>query len=392
MRSCTMLAFCALAASTAVPDTADARSPFSILTSPLRSVMRAVPGMGGRRIHHRRTAARAYASQGHQATAVERTAVERSPGGGAAEGGRTARPPGPAAPFNAYEDIIGYALWPDEYAARFWAHGYGDIMRSVLTPAAVTAAIVESGPTTRHHRKRPARASDADVAGGLTASGMCGVQVEQEAGKPIERIDRTIDLNDAQRANLRELREAVSTAVARGQSACRDTLPATPADRLKAAADALWAIRDADILFRTPLANFYATLTDAQKAKLAEGLKKDEAKNDDAKKDDGGEVAQVCGAAANDLPFGEIERMVRPSQDQRASLDMLKTMSNDMAGYLAASCPNEPLNGPVARLDAAGNRVNALLYAAINFNQVLGGFYLQLNDDQKKQFDSVGRR
>ena len=46
----------------------------------------------------------------------------------------------------------------------------------------------------------------------------------------------------------------------------------------------------------------------------------------------------------------------------------------------------------IARLDAAGNRVNALLYAAINFNQVLGGFYLQLNDEQKKQFDSVGRR
>jgi len=142
----------------------------------------------------------------------------------------------------------------------------------------------------------------------------------------------------------------------------------------KLSADGLWAMRDADILLRTPLVNFYATLSDDQKAQL------------------GSTAAELpCSLAANDLPVGAIEQSVRPTEAQRASLEMMKGFSSEMSGYLASSCPNEAPADPVGRLDAAGNRVSALLYAVMLFDQALNGFYSGLSDDQKKRFDGVRR-
>ena len=227
MRGCTMLAFCALAALTAVPDTADARSPFSVLTSPLRSVMRAVPGLGGRRLHHRRVAARAYRRKAIKLTAVERTtAVERSPGGGATEGGRTTRPSSPAPhsmPTRTSSAMrCGRTSTPIGSGPRLWRYH-----SLVLTPSAVTAAISEDGTKRPRHRKRPAKASDADVAGGLTASGMCG-GAGRAGGRQADRAHRPDDR--PQRCSAREPQGAARGREHGGRTRARRlprTLPAT---------------------------------------------------------------------------------------------------------------------------------------------------------------------
>jgi hypothetical protein len=354
----------ALAVLVAIPDSTEARSRFSrgiigIATAPVRTVMRAVPGFSGSRFGNRQ-AARAYArapsrraavagatAAGAAVASVARPSAEDTDPSRVPQGARPATNAGNAQSsntqsFNAYEDLIGYALWPQDYAARFWSRGYGDLMKSMVSAAA--------------------------------SPGMCAGETEEQAAKPVERLTQAIELTEPQRARLAELRSALGEAVARGKAACRDAMPAAPSARLKLSADGLWSMRDADILLRTPLVKFYATLSDVQKAQLA------------------GTAAELpCSLAANDLPVGAIEQSVRPTEAQRASLEMMKGFSSEMSGYLASSCPNEAPADPVGRLDAAGNRVSALLYAVMLFDQALNGFYSGLSDDQKKRFDGVRR-
>ena len=356
------LAALSVTALVAVPDYAEARSRFSrgiigVATAPVRTVMRVVPGFSGSRFGNRQ-AARAYArAPSRRATVASTTAAGAAvasvarPNAEEIDPSRVPQGARPAAAntqsvntqsFNAYEDLIGYALWPQDYAARFWSRGYGDLMKSMVSAAA--------------------------------APGMCTGETEEQAAKPVERLTQAIELTEPQRARLAELRSALGEAVARGKAACRDAMPPAPSARLKLSADGLWSMRDADILLRTPLVNFYATLSDAQKAQL------------------NGTAAELpCSLAANDLPVGAIEQSVRPTEAQRASLEMMKGFSNEMSGYLAGSCPNEAPADPVGRLDAAGNRVSALLYAVMLFDQALNGFYSGLSDDQKKRFDGVRR-
>jgi len=60
--------------------------------------------------------------------------------------------------FNAYDDILGYALWPQDYAARFWGRGYGDIITALITPSTVTASkptVTASNADNRKDRRAP---------------------------------------------------------------------------------------------------------------------------------------------------------------------------------------------------------------------------------------------
>ena len=383
MRHATLLVVAILTALIAAPSAADARkrfgppSIFGILTAPMRMML-------PRSAHRHRGARRSYARTRHQqaprahpeeqvrtgavaaapavtAAPVAAPALTAAPAAATAAPARTA-----PAPFNPYEDMLGYALWPNDYAGRFWARSYADVMRSVVSPAASP--------------RRPGPAK------GEAIAGMCAPQATKRADGPLDRLEQTIALTDEQRAKLQDLRTAVSAAVERGQAACRDAPPATPTDRLKAMMDGLWAMRDADILFRTPLDSFYRSLTDEQTGKLGGGVQ-----DGTTGGPPGAAANQACGQAANDMPIDEITRSVQPTEEQRGSLEMLRGMSADLSKYLAAACPQEAPPTPVARLDAAGNRVNAMLYAAMNLDPVLNGFYFQLNDEQKKKFDSMGR-
>jgi len=378
MRHATLLVVAILTALIAASSAADARrrlgpgTIFGILTAPMRMMT-----------HHRasrhrtyRSYARARHQQAPRARPEEQVrtgavapapAVTAAPAAAAAAAAPAAAAAAPAATaparFNPYEDMLGYALWPNDYAGRFWTLGYGEVMRSVISPAA-------------------AGVRDARPAKGGAIAGMCAEQAKERAGSLLDRVEQTITLTEEQRLRLLDLRTAVIEAFGRGQSACRDTVPATPTDRLRAMMDGLWAMRDADILFRTPLDNFYQSLTDEQKATLGPL---------DATTGGPRAASQICSQAANDMPIDEIARSVQPTDEQRGSLEMLRGMSADLSKYLAGTCPQEAPRTPVGRLDAAGNRVNAMLYAAMNLDPVLNGFYFQLSGEQKKKFDSIGR-
>jgi LTXXQ motif family protein len=381
MRYGTLLIATALAALGAASSAADARkrlgpaTVLDILTSPIRALTQGGPAPRAYRHRGGAYAARHPARSRPEDDAPPATATVAAPPAAA-----VAAVPGS---LNVYEDILGYALWPNDYAGRFWTRGYGDIMKSVVVPATAPASARDEEHR-RGRRLASARARDANrgTANADPGAGMCSPQAKEQASGPIDRIERTLELTEAQMLKLQELRAAVAEAVERGKAACRDVLPRAPSDRLKAMMDGLWALRDADILFRTPLDRFYRSLTDEQKVRL--GSPGTTA---------GGPppAGATCGLSANDMPIEEITQSVRPTQEQRASLDMLQGMSADLSKYLTAACPQETPSTPVGRLDAAGERVTAMLYAAVNLDPALNGFYFQLSDEQRKKFDSLGR-
>jgi hypothetical protein len=381
MRRWKVCAILGLSVLTALPASADARSRFSpggifgLVTAPLRMVTRGFSGAAiGPRFHQRGAAARALAVGGTETASIDRPRPEQG-----SEPGRARRMSSSTAAFNGYESILGYALWPDDYAEQFWAQGYGDVMNAVITPSARSALAAT------------AKTSDVpwDIPNSVVAAGMCGPQTKEGANKPIERIVQTIELTDAQRRTLEQLRLALTEASERGKAACRDETPRAPAERLKAMMDGLWALRDAALLLRTPLDNFTNSLDDAQRTRLTSDHSDRRGNRTEA-----GNAERTCAdiaSGANAMPINEIERALRPTQEQRASLDTLRGLSAEMAGYLSASCPRDRPATVVGRLDASADRINAMLYAAMTIDPAINDFYYRLTDEQKAQFNSLRR-
>jgi len=82
---------------------------------------------------------------------------------------------------------------------------------------------------------------------------------------------------------------------------------------------------------------------------------------------------------------------IRPNKDQAASLENLHKTSSDMAKLLIASCAQPIPADPLARLDAAADRLTALNYAATTVQIAFDDLYSKLNNDQKARFDSLAR-
>ena len=77
-------------------------------------------------------------------------------------------------------------------------------------------------------------------------------------------------------------------------------------------------------------------------------------------------VGRLCSGQASAMaewPSGPIEQALRPTDEQRAGLEMLQQVSLGMAGLLMTSCPAHTPATPVARLESAQARLDSVLYA-----------------------------
>jgi hypothetical protein len=178
------------------------------------------------------------------------------------------------------------------------------------------------------------------------------------------------------------------------KAGCRDTGALPTAKRLEAMEQRLWAVQNAGLRIRASLKDFYGTLTDAQKAKF-NGTPQDD-RDGNRKTEDGsmGRLYQTCAAENSSGPnrlVKQIQQTVRPTPDQRASLEAFGKTSGDMAKLLMASCAQATPDSPLARLDAADNRLTTMNYAATAIEVALNDFYGRLTDAQKKKFDAMGR-
>jgi hypothetical protein len=281
---------------------------------------------------------------------------------------------GPLAWPSAYEDVVGFTLWPKEYGERLRVHGIGDVLSTALAPGASIAA-----------RTRQARADDPNSAPVVS---VCGSVDLTATDWPIAQITSAIELKDTQRGALDQFQTALSDAVSSIKSTCRDDANLAPVDRLRVMQNMLWAVHDAAQLIRAPLAKFYDSLSEDQKQKFAAPAQPQAG----ARAISRGDMARMCDLpASTDTAMRQIEQNLRPTKAQRVSLEALQKKAFEMGQFLMASCLKPLPATPGERLDAAADRLTAVIFAVSNVNIALNDFTSQLNDEQKTRLNSLVR-
>jgi hypothetical protein len=296
---------------------------------------------------------------------------------------------GPLVWPSAYEDIVGFALWPNVYGERLRAHGIGDVVTAIFARRGTIA----SRPRVEMARAMAGERTRADMASAGSVR-TCNGAVQATADWPANQIERATDLSSAQRSALEQFKASIAEAVAIINATCRNEAAPTPVERLRSMQNALWAVHDAAILIRTPLADFYASLSDDQKKQfiVPQSQANPHAVATAGQAMNQSDIARVCGMLpSGQWPMRRIEQSLRPTDAQRASLETLQKKLVEMGQFLMASCLQPMPSTPAARLDAAADRLTAVIFAASTVGLALNDFYNQLSEQQKTKFIAVSQ-
>jgi LTXXQ motif family protein len=378
MRRRAVILFFLLAASTApVSDAAHAQlSPQGILGGITRPFRQMLGGLG----HY------PHARRHHGAAPGHRTAAASPGREGSANPEVSLGQVGPPAWPTAYEEVVGFALWPDDYAARIRGRGFDVIADTIVGRFDLPRSSVRTATT------GTAAKNDGDN-GGVNIQ--CRDSGNAADNWPAIRLEQILQLSNAQHDALEKVQSTAGQSINGLKGACQNAGALAPPDRLRALVRMLWMVRDGGISLRAPLKQFYDTLTSAQKVSLG-GQPILASAQSQPKAADPAANKQYQACASTNLESAErlikeIEMKVRPNNDQAASLENLHKVSSDMAKLLIASCAQPIPSEPLARLDAADDQLTAMNYAATNVQIALDDFYGKLSDAQKARFDSSNR-
>jgi hypothetical protein len=106
----------------------------------------------------------------------------------------------------------------------------------------------------------------------------------------------------------------------------------------------------------------------------------------------GGDMCNPRSAGLAEWRIARIERAVRPTDAQRPKLEELRTASTKAAEVITASCPRELPASPVARLEVAEKRLNAMLEAVKIVRPKFEDFYASLTSEQQGRLNSASPR
>ncbi len=291
-------------------------------------------------------------------------------------------------PFAIY-DIYDYSIWGD--GIGFWDYGYPDIYAAIFAPYGHDDLVAYTGPSPlgRRHRRVPPLPQ------------LCGDDSGEIAGLPIDQIAQAIQPNEAQRAALDDLANALISAARMIQASCPTQTAFTAPHRLAVMQQRIEAMIKAESAVQQPLGKFYDLLDDEQEARLnafAEDRRRMSAANaaKEVSKEASKEAsAQGCGAAqpaALQWPADQIEARLHPNDTQRAALKALQDANARAVDVLTAGCQPEDAITPPARLDAVEGRLEAMQRAVSLVSAALEGFYATLSDEQKAQFEAIGQK
>jgi hypothetical protein len=380
------------------PRVADAQGLIGEAVRTVTSPWRLMSHRGGRRTaharrHHQRVAHGRHRARVAHGTRSRAPAAAAATAGGAAagaaanaatEGAATTGVPGPVAdrrqaaaamsaqpgwagplywPY-ATDDLLGYALQPSNAGIRFWGHGARDLADAMFV--------------------RPGTAS-------ANWNEMCGAQRPLNAWT--DEIAQVVQPNEAQRAKLDDLGAAFEQADKSIRGTCPTAETKGPVQRVDVMRDRLWAMRQAVVLMRPPLEGFYQSLDERQRT-LLNDMRATTGSTEPAGATPAQISLHVCAdpaAAAVPWPNAQIERRVRPSNEQRQSLQTLQATTQGMGQLLMASCPRQVPATVLERLDAAEKRLDAMLYAARVIEPQLRTVHSALRDDQRTAFDALGQ-
>jgi len=290
---------------------------------------------------------------------------------------------GPAAWVTAYEEVLGFAFWPDDYGAQFRSRGFDVIVDTI------TGRFEGMRASTRVATTGAAR----NDTGSDVAADQCNDTSSADNKWPANRVEQLLQLSDAQHATLDKVQSAANDTVKTINSNCRQQGDLSPADRLRALVQALWVVRDGNMAMRAPLKDFYESLTSAQKNSFAFQQPQNASPPDDKTQGENKHY-QACAAqniGSAERMVKEIEMKVKPDKTQAASLENLHKTSSDMAKLLIASCAQPIPTDPTGRLDSASDQITAINYAASNVQIALDDFYGRLSQTQKARFEATSR-
>jgi len=281
----------------------------------------------------------------------------------------------------AYGDFFFYSLWPDYYydVDPVWVYGYGDIYEGIFSPYDYSDYV--QGP--RAQRRMTALTQ--------SVAQSCTDEADEVVGWPIDQIHDAVQPNDQQNALLDELGNAVVKASDTIRSHCPTAVSFTPTGRIDAMHERLTGLVQAVDLVTGPLATFYDSLSDEQKARFNDMAFAD---NKRAAPKAGTPPApqSECGAAPMAWPAEQINRVVQPTDAQRGKLEALQSAAATAADMVKAACPSETPSTPPRRLEAVSKRLHAILQAVETVRPALADFYNALSDDQKARFNTMGKQ
>jgi hypothetical protein len=300
-------------------------------------------------------------------------------------------------PF-AYYDLYDYTLWGYGYYDPFWDYGYNDIYAGLFYPYGyndLSGYWLQSGGGRRVSgggvTVGSGQASGTPAAAYNQLEPLCGEDSRDIAGLPIDQIQQAIQPDEAQRAALDDLANASVKAAQDIKAACPKDVALTAPARLAAMQARIEAMISAVRTVQPPLQRFWDLLSDEQKARL-NALGEDERRA--AATSNKGSLTQNCAANQTGVmtwPTAEINARLHLTDEQRASLAALQDASAKAADMLKHSCEMEEAITPPARLAAAGERLEVMLEAVKTVRAALDDFYGKLSDEQKAQFEMIGR-
>lgn len=384
MRPGALLIIGAVAVSLVVSAQARPRfGPGSVLraaTAPLGIVLGAGRHAGRRHRAQHEIAARRVAQEPEQAdTSGDAAQLAAS---------KVAQPPAPTVfwPWAA-DDLVNYVLLTNGHQGRFWTYDYAAILQGAFLTAPEGTRRGRAGP---EEPRAAASSCDGTRTNAITIDDL------------IEQIERAITPTEQQRGVIETVRAAVARALAQIDASCPAQPPVTPAQRLKAIESRIWAMHDALLTLRQPFEKFFGSLTDEQHWRLQKvELRRERSEltsgTDASYKIKGAreiETSEACDGQAIDIvePLRAVARAVRPTEQQRAALEVLQMRVAGMARLIASTCPRYPLLGPMDRITAAADRLNVMLFAVMTLNPALPDFYDGLSDVQKTSLERSVRQ
>jgi hypothetical protein len=192
---------------------------------------------------------------------------------------------------------------------------------------------------------------------------------------------------------LDDLGNAIVKASDETRAHCQTNIAFTPTARLDHMHERLQTLVDAVNTVSAPMSSFYDSLSDEQKARF-NGIAPRAPRHGQAALGDltTATIRGQCDAGMMAWPTEQIDRVVRPDDAQRAKLQTLQSAASQAADTIKAVCPADVPPTPPARLEAVGQRLQAMLHGVETMQPALADFYNSLSDDQKARFNSMGRQ
>ena len=287
----------------------------------------------------------------------------------------------------AYWDFVDYVFWPHAYDV-FWPYVYDDLYVGVFGPYSYEGPASAVAP-----KSHGAKSRSVPAAGRATATDVvvCSERTTALTDWPVRQIMQVVEPNGDQQASLDELKIAAAKAVDVLQSGCPKVLLSTPVGRVAGMRQRLETMLQAVAIVQPPLEQFYASLSDEQKARFDAVSPQSQSGRVARAGQRPPDLSQACSeqAVGANLPINRLEQVLRPTDTQQALLTAVNDGTVKAVEFLKANCPNEQALTPPGRVAAMQQRLGAMLEAIKIVQPPLDAFYRSLTDEQKARFNQL---